>query len=247
MARCVEDAALLFEAMAGPDSLDVRTLHQPPLDLGRASRRTLRGLRLARLPDAERDFASAEVLAAYDRSLGLLADLGAEIVDIVLPARLAEMGATQGMIMSAEAYSYLSGIVDDPTLPLDEDVRPRVLAGRDTSAHDYILAERRRQEWKRAFADSWRDVDALLTPITGTAALPLDQVDQNLPPSRYTRFVNLLDLCALALPNGFSPDNLPIGLQIVCRGFDEATALMIGRAYQSATDWHERRPPCCGC
>jgi aspartyl-tRNA(Asn)/glutamyl-tRNA(Gln) amidotransferase subunit A len=34
-----------------------------------------------------------------------------------------------------------------------------------------------------------------------------------------------------------------LSLQIVCRGYDEATALRIGRAYQESTDWHERRPP----
>ena len=46
-----------------------------------------------------------------------------------------------------------------------------------------------------------------------------------------------------ALPNGFTATGLPISLQIACRGYDEATALRIGWAYQQATDWHERRPP----
>jgi len=52
-----------------------------------------------------------------------------------------------------------------------------------------------------------------------------------------------LDLCALSLPNSFARDGLPISLQIVCRSYDEATALRIGWAYQDATDWHIRRPP----
>ena len=58
-----------------------------------------------------------------------------------------------------------------------------------------------------------------------------------------TRWVNFLDLCALSVPNGFTVGGLPISLQIVCRGYDEATALRIGWAYQTATDWHERVPP----
>jgi len=45
------------------------------------------------------------------------------------------------------------------------------------------------------------------------------------------------------LPNGFTANGLPLSLQIVCSGYDEATALRIGWAYQEATDWHERRPP----
>ena len=52
----------------------------------------------------------------------------------------------------------------------------------------------------------------------------------------------MLDLCALALPSGFTGTGLPLSLQIACRGYDEAMALRIGQAYQRATDWHRRHP-----
>jgi aspartyl-tRNA(Asn)/glutamyl-tRNA(Gln) amidotransferase subunit A len=71
----------------------------------------------------------------------------------------------------------------------------------------------------------------------------LAEVDEAHLPSRFTRFGNLLDLCGLSLPNGFTATGLPLSLQIVCRGYDEAMALRIGQAYQRATDWHLRRPP----
>jgi aspartyl-tRNA(Asn)/glutamyl-tRNA(Gln) amidotransferase subunit A len=100
-----------------------------------------------------------------------------------------------------------------------------------------------RDEAKRDFAAALGDVDALLTPTTRTAAVPLDEVDQTSTPAHFTRFVNALEGCALALPNGFTTTGLPLSLQIICRGYDEATALRIGWAYQQATDWHERRPP----
>jgi aspartyl-tRNA(Asn)/glutamyl-tRNA(Gln) amidotransferase subunit A len=86
-------------------------------------------------------------------------------------------------------------------------------------------------------------IDALLTPTTETAAIPLTEVDQDQVPSRFTRFGNLLELCALALPNGFTAAGLPLSLQIACRGYEEAMALRIGHAYQQATEWHLRRPP----
>jgi aspartyl-tRNA(Asn)/glutamyl-tRNA(Gln) amidotransferase subunit A len=86
-------------------------------------------------------------------------------------------------------------------------------------------------------------IDALLTPTTQTTALPLEDVDQTRAPAHFTRFVNFLDQCALAVPNGIAPDGLPTSLQVVCRGGDEATALRIGWAWQHATDWHLRRPP----
>ena len=62
-------------------------------------------------------------------------------------------------------------------------------------------------------------------------------------PIRFGRFVNILDLCGLALPNGFTSEGMPTSLQIVCRGYEEAEALRIGHAYQRETDWHQRLPP----
>jgi aspartyl-tRNA(Asn)/glutamyl-tRNA(Gln) amidotransferase subunit A len=62
--------------------------------------------------------------------------------------------------------------------------------------------------------------DALLTPTTETTAIPVDSVDQSKAPVRFTRAANLLDLCALALPNGFDAGGLPTSLQIMCRAAD---------------------------
>ena len=76
-----------------------------------------------------------------------------------------------------------------------------------------------------------------------TAAIPLDEVDQDVMPSRFTRFGNFLDMCALSLPNGFTAGGLPLSLQICCRGYDEAMALRVGYAFQQATDHHLAVPP----
>ena len=242
LARSVEDAALLYRAMQGPDSLDPRTLGVPPGDLTEGWKRGIRGLRLARMPDAERGIVAADVLAAYEESLDVLARLGAEIAEIELPLGFADAGALNGRIMSAEAYSILGEVVDDASLPLDEDVRPRIRAGRDISARDYLSALAEREERKRAFAAAFASFDALLTPTTPMTAVPLDAVDQSKTPAHFTRFANLLDLCALAVPNGIA-NGLPTSLQIIGRGYDEENVLRVGRAYQGATDWHERTPP----
>jgi aspartyl-tRNA(Asn)/glutamyl-tRNA(Gln) amidotransferase subunit A len=70
----------------------------------------------------------------------------------------------------------------------------------------------------------------------------VDSVDQTGTPAVSTRWVNFLDLCALSLPNGMTAGNLPTSLQIVCRDGDEAGALRIGWALESATDWHRTAP-----
>ena len=242
MARSVEDVASLFTVLQGPDPLDPLTLRHAPDDPMPGLRRGVAGLRLAKLPAAERDGVAADVLAAYDAALEVLARLGASIVDLRLPWRFADLAAMTGRIIGCEGYSFVGDLVDRPELPIDAAVRPRIWLGKGVPARDYIEALRERERLKQEFATAFADVDALLTPTTRTAAPTLAEVDENGSPAQFTRMANLLDLCALALPDGFTAAGLPLSLQIIARGYDEATALRVGYAYQQATDWHRRHP-----
>ncbi|HTV90911.1 MAG TPA: amidase [Stellaceae bacterium] len=243
MARSVEDAAVLYSIMHGPDPLDPRTLAAPPVaDPFATLRRGARGLRLARMPAGERDGCAPEVLAAYDAALDELVRQGAEIVDLALPCRFADATDMTGRIIGSEAYQLVGDLVDNPDLPIDAAVRPRIRLGRGISARDYLAALAERDALKRRFLAALDGIDALLTPTTQTAAIRVEAVDQATTPAHFTRLVNLLELCALAVPDGFTATGLPLSLQIVCRPYDEATALRIGWAYQQATGWHERHP-----
>jgi len=242
MARSVEDAALLYNVLQGPDPLDQTTRGVIADDAMSNLRRGVRGLRLARMPEAERQGVVPAMLAAYDRAVDVLAGLGAEIVEIALPFRFADLAAMQAIIL-AEAYFFNGHLAEDQGAPLDPAVRKRVLAGARISANEYLRTKTLVQELKQRFYAAMDGIDALLTPTTEAPAIPVAEVDQDVVPSRFTRFGNLLELCALAVPNGFTEKNLPLSLQIVCRGYEEATALRIGQAYQQATDWHRREPP----
>ena len=243
MARTAKDAALLYLAMQGPDPLDPRTLGLPVVHGLPSLHRGIAGLRLARMPDSERAGVASEVLDAYDRSLDELARLGASIETITLPCGFADVAALSGRIMMAEGYANVGDMVDNDGLRLDEDVRPRLRAGRDVSAQAYISALGERAQLVRDFDAALSNVDALLTPTTPTTALLLDEVDQSKGPTQFTRPANFLDLCALALPNGIDTNGLPTSLQIMGRTYTEETVLRIGCAYQSATDWHTKYAP----
>ena len=244
MARSVEDAALLFSVMQGADPLDRLTLSAPPpCDPFPTLRRGVKGLRLARMPASERDGCSADMLAAYDAALDVFARLGAEIVDVKLPIAFADATVATGRIIGSEAYRLEGDLVDDMLQPIDPAVRPRIQLGRDIRAHQYLAALAERDRMKAAFLAALDGIDALLTPTTQSAAIPVGEIDQNTTPAHFTRVFNLLEMCALSLPDGFTAGGLPLSLQIACRPYDEATALRIGWAYQQATDWHERRPP----
>jgi aspartyl-tRNA(Asn)/glutamyl-tRNA(Gln) amidotransferase subunit A len=242
--RSVEDCAILLTLLQGSDPLDRLTATLPPSAPMKDLRRGVKGIRLARLPDNERAEFNAEVLSAYDCSLKELAAMGADIVDLPRSGRtLRESGDLVGKIISAEIYPRLADIVDNDALPLDQAVRARVRAGASISARQYLDVLADREKAKREFAAWIEDIDALLTPSTMTPAIPVDSVDQTTTPALSTRWVNYLDLCALALPNGITQRGLPTSLQIACRGGDEAMALRIGWALENATGWRKLAPP----
>ena len=243
LTRSVEDAALLLQVMQGADPRDLRTLALPDANPMPGLRRGVKGLRLGRMAATERNGVSADVLAAYDRSVDQLASLGADIIDLTLPRSLDDYGGALRRILSAEAYALLSRIVDDNDLPIDEAVRPLVRRGAAISSREYLEVLAERERLKLEYAAATEHIDALLAPVALTPAIPLAAVDQSTSPTILTRWVNFLDLCGLAVPNGFTSSGLPLSLQIVCRGGDEAMALRIGWAWQKATDWHERIPP----
>jgi aspartyl-tRNA(Asn)/glutamyl-tRNA(Gln) amidotransferase subunit A len=243
MTRSVEDAALLLEVMQGVDPRDPRTIALPDTKPQLRLRRGVKGLRLARMPSTERAGIDAEVLRAYDLSIEQLAGMGADIVDLRLPRSFRAYGESSGRIMAPEAYALLRQFIDNNDLPIDEAVRPRIRAGASISAHEYLEVLAKREQLKLEFAAAIEGIDALLTPVTMTPAIPIDEVDQTTTPAFLTRWVNFLDLCGLAVPNGFTLSGLPLSLQIVCRGGEESMALRIGWAWQNATDWHERAPP----
>ena len=243
MTLTVEDAAILLDVMQGADSRDPRTLTLRDSDPMPTLKRSVRGLRFARLPTTDLRGVDAETLAAYDRAIEAFANLGAEIVDIRLPCSVREYGDASGRIMAAESYALYAQIVDNNSLLLDEAVRPRVRAGAGISALEYLEALALRQDLRRDFARAIEGIDAILAPTTYTPAIPIADVDQGTTAAFLTRWVNFLELCALAVPTGLSQAGLPLSLQIVCRGGDEAMALRIGWAWQNVTDHHKIVPP----
>ncbi len=243
MTRSVEDAARLYGVLQGPDPADPATLRHAPDDPLPHLRRGVAGLRLGVMAEAERRGVDAEVLAAYDAAVDLLTESGARCETLALPRSAAEYGADVGRLIGTEGYFHVGRLVDDESLPIDEDVRPRIWLGRGVSAADYLALLDKRREDKRAALAAMEGFDALLTPGTLTPAPAVDAIDQGKTPAHFTRLANWLEWCALVVPNGATASGLPTALHIVCRSHDEATALRIGWAYEQATDWHLRTPP----
>jgi aspartyl-tRNA(Asn)/glutamyl-tRNA(Gln) amidotransferase subunit A len=223
MTRDVEDAALLFSAMHGPDPADLQTLAHPPIDVMAGLKTGVAGLRLAVLPDEELGEVDSEVARAFASALDLFRNLGARIDRLKLPAAYGPLADLTGKIIAAEGYELHRNWIDRDDLPFDADVRGRMRGGKAALAADYVRLTADRRKLCREVDRLLSDFDGLVMPTTPLPAIPLTEIDQSKAPmSRLTRPINLLDLCALALPCGFTKEGLPISLQVVGRGYDEA-------------------------
>ena len=93
-------------------------------------------------------------------------------------------------------------------------------------------------------------IDGLLCPTVMIPPVPVADAlattdtyaERNLQALRNTSIGNILGLCGLSVPCGFTERGLPVGLMIYGKPFDEAHVLRIGHAYQQSTDWHRRHP-----
>ena len=220
LCRTVTDAEMIFDLLMGEK-------HSPSLsrcDLDP----DLKGLRLAAVGPEELEGVDSDIAQAYENSLVSLRMTGARIAVINLPRSLAAY-QRNSEIMMAEAYAIYGSIAEDSGATMDPAVRARVLAGA-MSARSYITARERARQDTNSMRQALVGYDALLTPTTSTLPIPLHNVDEATSPSVFTRFVNQIGFCALAVPNGLSRTGVPTSLQIVCRPFDEKLALRIGQA-----------------
>jgi aspartyl-tRNA(Asn)/glutamyl-tRNA(Gln) amidotransferase subunit A len=171
------------------------------------------------------------------------AAIGGRIVEVRVPDMEA-LNVVGRVLQLAEAVSvfrpYLNRRED-----FGDDVRALLDQGRFISAADYVDAQRIRRIFVREFARLWNDVDCLFVPATPIVAPKINQAtpEVRLVATRLVRGLNLLGTPALAIPCGFTKENLPIGLQIVGAPRQEDKLLQIAAAIEDATGLTGRRPP----
>ena len=247
MARSVADVARLFAVLAAYDPLD-HVSRALPLDnflprLGDG----IEGVRIGLARNFFFDGLDGEVEAAVRAGAGTLESLGARLVDVTLPG--AETAQRWTTIMAyADACAYHKERLDAGPGALSQVVYERMIMGRDFSAVDYAQAMRGREAWRRALAEMFETVDLLLAPTTPRPAPPIAD-DRSLhratqDATRFTYGGALASIPGLSVPCGFSAGGLPIGMMLEAAWGAEPLLLRVGHAYQQATDWHLRRPPC---
>jgi aspartyl-tRNA(Asn)/glutamyl-tRNA(Gln) amidotransferase subunit A len=251
LTRSVEDAALVYQVLQGVDFDDETTVGVAPHDALRDLGAGVRGLRLAFGETLFFDGAEPEVEQAVREAGKVLAGLGARVDGIAVPeAAVAMAEQKRALAIAAEACAVNGRFLDEHFDALDPAVAHRMIAGRTLSSPDYFALLRQWMALRAAVQRTLRDVDALLVPTTPLPARPLATIDAtresyadyNARYLRNTAVGNLLNLCAVSLPCGFTRDGLPIGLMVYAKPFQEDVALRVAHAYERATEWHRRRP-----
>jgi aspartyl-tRNA(Asn)/glutamyl-tRNA(Gln) amidotransferase subunit A len=263
LGRTAEDCALIFDAIAGYDPRDPYSISGPPLSAGRTTATliqgaegrgtlSLQGLRIGMPQEAFVAPLDPEVRASWWAALHVLEEEGAEIVDVELPCSTIEQYRT---IQRPEAtLAHMQNGWFDKLDRYGESVRASLLSGKQVPAVDYLQAQHERRLFSSNLRSIMRRADVFVLPTIPVPAQPtalmgqdieIDGVIENLTLAylRLTRPFNLAGLPAVSCPCGFTTDGLPLGLQIVGKPFEEATALRIAHAYQQLTDWHNRPLP----
>ena len=267
LARTVEDVARVLGVIAGHDPLDSTSMPLEVPDYVAALTGDVSGLRIGIPKEYFIDGIQPEVEQAVRAALAQLERMGAELVEVSLPHTEYALPVYY-IIAPAEASANLArydGIRFGARVEtgdmwetyratralFGEEVKRRIMIGTYTLSAGYYdayygKAQAVRTLIKQDFDKALEQVDVLAAPVSPTTAFKLGENTAD-PIQMYladvlTISANLAGVPGLSVPCGFDSDNLPIGLQIIGKAFDEATVLRVGHAYEQATEWHKRRP-----
>ena len=269
LARDVKDAALLLQVIAGRDPADSTSADVDVPAFAERLTGAIRGLRLGVVREFFAQGLDAGVAGAVRAAIDTCRELGASCEEVSLPHASYALPAYY-IIAPAEASSNLAryaGVHYGYRTPeagdletmysrtrregFGAEVKRRIMLGTYALSAGYyeafyLRAQQVRTLIRRDFAAAFERFDALLGPVTPTAAFRLgEKVDDPLQmylSDVYTVPLNLAGIPGISVPCGFV-GGLPVGLQVIGRPFDEITVLNVAHAFERATTFHAARPP----
>jgi aspartyl-tRNA(Asn)/glutamyl-tRNA(Gln) amidotransferase subunit A len=250
MTRTVADAALLLDVMSGPSPLDHTTLDVPVGNFGEKLGSGVRGRRIAFSPDFGFARVDPEVAECVARAARVFADdLGAEI-ETVTPAWASDGPDLARLFWPAHLSRQIVRFPEWEAR-MDPGLVACARAGARTTMVEYQLARERKYAYVAAIHAWFEEYDFLLTPSVSVAAfdvdllMPADWPQHDWDWLSWAEFLypfNMSGNPAASVPCGFTPDGLPVGLQIVGRRFDDAGVLAASAAFERARPWAAAKP-----
>ena len=236
-ALTTDDAWTGLDVISGPDATDPYSRNRPLDDVSQFPE----GVRIGVPRKGQRIFFGDRAAeAAYDSAIAQCAALGATISEVDIEvlyetARLLYEGP-----WVAERYLAIRSLLassPDALFPVTKDI---IVPGARISGVDTFAAFYKLEELRRIRDIIFRSVDALLLPTAPTAytvaQVQADPVQLNSRLGTYTNFVNLLDLCGLAVPASMRDDGIPFGVTLLAPGGQDAFLASIGRVFHADTN-----------
>jgi aspartyl-tRNA(Asn)/glutamyl-tRNA(Gln) amidotransferase subunit A len=249
----------MLEVIAGRDTMDSTSANVPVTKYAAECGREIKGLRVGIPKEYFGEGLDAETREAIERRIDGLRKAGCEIVNVSLPhteyaipvyyivataeasANLARFDGVRYTTRSAQAKTLADMYRKSRDEGFGAEVKRRILLGTyalSAGYYDayYLKAQQVRTLLTRDFQNAFTSVDAIVTPVTPTAAFKLgektgDPMEMYLS-DIYTVTANLVGVPGISLPCGTNREDLPLGIQILGKHFDEATVLRLAHAME---------------
>ncbi|MDX3806713.1 amidase [Bosea thiooxidans] len=246
LAWTVTDLALVLNVIAGRDGDDPSSARIDFQPVGTQAPDTLRGRVIGIVRDLGKDTRNVHPanLAAMEEAAGVLATLGADVVEAKLPAPLDQYRAVARTINWAESYSLHRRDYEEHGELMGRALREKMVLGAAVTAEDYLAAQRERAVLARRMDAFLQRFDAILLPNAFHLPPRFDE-PETIPPFTTQSAASAFNVSghpALSLCTGFNSEGLPLNAQLVAPYFREEALLQIGMAYERGTAWRERRP-----
>jgi aspartyl-tRNA(Asn)/glutamyl-tRNA(Gln) amidotransferase subunit A len=269
LTRSVEDAAIILNTISGRDKLDSTSVDVPVPDFTKNLNGDIKGMKIGIPKEYFVDGMDNDVERSVLKAIQDIKSLGAEIVEISLPHTKYAI-STYYIIAPCEASSNLArydGVRYGYRAPdadslrdlffrsrsegFGEEVKRRIMLGTyalSSGYYDayYLKSQKVRTLIREDFKKAWETVDVIVAPTTPETAFNINEKTDD-PIKMYLSDVltipcNIAGIPGLSTPCGFSSDNLPIGLQILGKSFDEDSILRVAHAYEKVNNWNLKTP-----
>ena len=253
ISRTVSDCAITLAAIAGHDPKDGHTWDVPVPDYLASLSGGVQSLKIGVITErVQGPSVEPQVRDLVVKAIAQLGELGAVVSEIEIP-----LIAQSAAISTAVTYGDVSGVhregIDNHLKEYDYNLQLRLLTGAILPAQAHQKAVRLRHMLRQQILDAMEKVDVLVMPTSSIPASPLPEkagveskeafLEMLGGRRSFTAPFNLASVPALSINCGFTSDDLPVGLQIAGKPFDESMVFRVAYAYEQATDWNSRRPP----
>jgi amidase len=251
MTRTVQDAAIMFEAMAGPDPHDPTSLPDPVPSVRAELSRGIAGLRVGFDRRYATDNVDPDVATAMDDVLAELTGLGAIVVPVTMPD-VSQVSRAWLDLCAVEALAAHAETFPSRASEYGPGLRAALESGQRVTPAALAVAAKVRSEVSALLERMLTSVDCLVCPsMANTARVKeADPYDEETEASWsrlvrndiHTQPFNFSGSPTLSVPCGFSADGLPLSVQFVGRRLSESVLCRMGHAYEKATSWHSKHP-----